>query len=225
MRVRIDAKKFEMDMSNLIDYSIGFLDGVQNGKKIFLKNLGMGTVETLKMYIDANARINQPALQHMYEWYRTGSPESRLFDIAYSVKGHGISFNSKYKQSNSVSKNNEEPFYSKARIMEEGVPITIKPKNSSVLVFEEGGQTIFTKKEIKIQYPGGPEAKGSYQKVFDEFFKVYFSQSFLKSCGILDYLENPRAYKDNLSKGIRSGMSAGKNVGFQWIVNAKVGVE
>ena len=62
--------------------------------------------------------------------------------------------------------------------MEQGVPITIKPKNSSVLVFQENGDKIFTKKEIKIQYPGGKEARGSYQKTFDEFFRLYFSQSF-----------------------------------------------
>lgn len=225
MRVTLNTKKFEREMSNIVNYSIGFLDGVDQGKKLFLKNLGMGTVETLKKYVDANARINQPALQHMYEWYRVGSPEARLFDINYFVKGDGISVRSTFSQSRSVSKNNEEPFYNKARIMEEGVPITITPKKSSVLVFEEGGKTIFTKKEIKIQYPGGPEAKGSYEKTFDEFFKFYFSQAFLRSSGLLEYLENPKAYKHNIKEGSRGGKSVGLKVGYQWIINAKVGMD
>jgi hypothetical protein len=225
MRVNINHQSFKREMSNIIDYSIGFLDGIEGGKKVFLKNLGMGTVETLKKYIDANARINQPALQHMYEWYRTGSPESRLFDIDYIVKGGGISFNSTFKQSRSVSKNNEEPFYNKARIMEQGIPITIRPQNSSVLVFQDGGKTIFTKKEIRIQYPGGPDAKGSYEKIFDEFFRFYFSQSFLKSSGILEYLENPKAYKHNLNQAKRGGRSLGLSVGYKWIVDARAGIE
>lgn len=224
MKVSLNSKAFEQQMFNIVDYSIGFIDGVKRGQKVFLKNLAEGTIETLKLYIDSNSRINQQALQHMYEWYKTGSPEARLFDIDYSVKTEGISIGSTFTQSRSVSKNNEEPFYNKARIMEQGIPITIKPKNSSVLVFEESGKTIFTRKEIKIQYPGGPEARGSYQKVFDEFFRLYFSQSFLKSSGLMDYLENPKAYKHNIKQGAKIGRGAGLSVGYNWILEAKVGI-
>jgi hypothetical protein len=225
MIINFDTNKFSKEMYNLIDYSVGFLDGIEKGKKIFLKNLSDGTAEALKQYIDSHARMNPQALQHVYEWYRTGSPEARLFTIDCKVVGDGISINSTFRQSNSVSKNNEEPFYNKARIMERGIPITIKPKASSVLVFEQEGQTIFTKKEIKIQYPGGPAARGSYEKIFDEFFRLYFSQAFLRSSGIFEYLENPRAYKNNIALGKKGGKSAGVQTGYNWIINAKVGVE
>jgi hypothetical protein len=225
MRVSFDTKKFDMQMLNFLEYSTGFIEGVQKGKSVFLKNLSNGTSEALKMYIDSNARSNPQTLQHMYEWYKTGSPEARLYNIDCKVIGDGISIKSTFRQSTSVSKNSEKPFYDKARIMEMGIPISIKPKNSSVLAFEIDGEQIFTKKEIKVPFPGGPEAKGSYQKIFDEFFKLYFSQHFLRASGLFDYLENPVAYKANLASGVKAGKSKGIQTGYTWIVNAKIGVE
>lgn len=225
MRVSFDTKKFDMQMLNFLEYSTGFIEGVQKGRNVFLKNLSDGTVEALKMYIDSNARGNPQTLQHMYEWYKTGSPDARLYNLDCKVVGDGISIKSTFRQSTSISKNSEKPFYDKARIMEKGIPITIKPRNSSVLAFEIDGEQIFTKKEIKVPFPGGPEAKGSYQKIFDEFFKLYFSQSFLRASGLFDYLENPIAYKANLASGVKTGKSKGIQTGYTWIINAKIGVE
>jgi hypothetical protein len=48
MRAIINDKKFARDMKNVIDYSLGFLDGIQNGKTQFLNNLGKNTIEVLK---------------------------------------------------------------------------------------------------------------------------------------------------------------------------------
>jgi hypothetical protein len=225
MRVTLDYNKFNAMMNNVIGYSTGFLDGINQGKTIFLKNLADGTIETLRRYIDANARMNPDALHHVYEWYRVGNADARLFNINSVVRGTGISINSTFRQSSSISRDSKEPFYNKARIMEKGIPITIKPKESSVLVFEESGETVFTKNEIVINNPGGNKVRGSFEKVIDQFFTIYFSQAFLKSCGIMDYLENPRAYKDNFAVGAKTGSSAGKSTGYKWIINAKVEVE
>lgn len=223
--VSLNYNKFNNLMNNVVGYSIGFLEGINQGKQVFLKNLANGTIATLKMYIDANARMNPESLHHVYEWYRAGNPDARLFNITSSIKGGGISINSTFKQSNSISKDSKEPFYNKARIMEDGVPIVIKPKNSSVLVFEEGGETVFTKKQINISNPGGSRVRGSFEKTFDEFFNLYFSQSFLRSSGLLEYLENPTAYKNNFVAGSKSGKSLGKSVGYRWIIDASVEVE
>jgi hypothetical protein len=225
MRVRFDTKKFDLQMLNFLEYSTGFIEGIQKGRNVFLKNLSDGTSEGLKRYIDSNARANPQALQHMYEWYKTGSPSARLYNIDCKVVGTGISINSTFRQSNSIARDSEVPFYNKAKIMENGIPITIKPKNSSVLAFKIDGEEIFTKKEIKIPVPGGPKARGSYEKVFDEFFRLYFSQAFLKASGLFDYLESPLAYKANLASGVKNGKSTGIQTGYNWIINAKIGVE
>ena len=42
MRVSIKTNSFEKDLLNIANYSMGFLEGAQKGKKVFLDNLGKG---------------------------------------------------------------------------------------------------------------------------------------------------------------------------------------
>ena len=225
MRVTTNLKQFESQMNNIVKYSIGFLDGVENGKTIFLKNLGLGTIQALAAYVDVSAKGNPRALHHVYEWYQTGSPSARLFDLDYTVSNLGLSINSTFKQSRTLREDSNEPFYNKASIMERGVPVTITPKKSSVLVFEEGGETIFTKNPITVRSPGGDEVRGSFEKTVDEFILRYFKQSFLRASGIYDYIKKPTLYKKNIKAGSKLGRSKGLDTGFKWIVNAKISVE
>jgi hypothetical protein len=224
MKVNLDSRAMQKSLQNIIDYSFGFLDGAQSGKKAMLDNLGQGTIEALGQYIDAMARGDQYAMHHVYEWYQTGSPAARLFDLNYTVSNLGLSLKSSFRQSNTVSEDSTEPFYSKARIMENGIPVTIAPKRKA-LVFEEGGETIFVSKPITINNPGGTAVEGSYERTFDNFFKLYFTQSFLKSSGLFEYISKPVLYKKNIFAGSKGGRQVGKKVGYTWIANAKVGVE
>jgi len=225
MRVTTNLKQFESQMNNIVKYSIGFLDGVENGKTIFLKNLGLGTIQALAAYVDVSAKGNPRALHHVYEWYQTGSPSARLFDLDYTVSNLGLSINSTFKQSRTLREDSNEPFYNKASIMERGIPVTITPKKSSVLVFEEGGETIFTKNPITVRSPGGDEVRGSFEKTVDEFILRYFKQSFLRASGIYDYIKKPTLYKKNIKAGSKLGRSKGLDTGFKWIANAKISVE
>jgi hypothetical protein len=188
-----------------------------------LDNLGQGTIEALGQYIDAMARGDQYAMHHVYEWYQTGSPAARLFDLEYTVSNAGLSLKSSFRQSTTIAENSNEPFYDKARIMENGIPVTISPKRKA-LVFEEGGETIFVSKPITINNPGGTAVEGAYERVFDTFFKSYFTQAFLKSSGLFDYISKPVLYKKNIAAGSKGGRQVGKKVGYTWIANAKVGV-
>lgn len=223
MIVKFNNTMFKKDMKNIIDYSIGFLDGVQGGKKAFLNMLGMETVELMKEYIDSNARVNPAMLHHVYEWNRVGSPDSRLYDIHYTSSNLGLSFNSTFKQSTSIKNGSRVPFYDKARIMEEGIPVTIVPKRAQALMFDINGEEIFTKQPVEVSNPGGNEVQGSFEKTFDSFFKRYFTQAFLRASGVAKYLENPIAYKKNLSAGKKSGKVKGYQTGYRWIANAGVG--
>jgi hypothetical protein len=223
MLVSFNAKSFQKTMNNILDYSYGFLDGAEKGKKLFLSNLGISVIQILKQYIDIEAKANPKALHHIYEWYQTGRASSRLFEIDYIVNKNGLTLTSYFKQSRTLSRDANVPFYDKARIMEDGIPVTIKPKKS-VLVFNESGQTIFTKKTIQVRDPGGDEVQGSFESVVDEFILKYFKQSFLKASGIYDYIKKPKIYKKNIKKGAKLGRSAGISTGFQWIINAKAEV-
>jgi hypothetical protein len=225
MIVRTNTTNFNKTMNNVIKYSYGFLDGIDKGKPIFLSNLGKGVILALGKYIDVNAKANPKALHHVYEWYRTGSPSARLFDIQYVVGKNGLSLFSNFRQSKTVSADATEPFYNKAQIMELGKTVVIKPKGGGALRFESGGETVYTKKPVAVRNPGGNEVRGSYEEVFDEFMLRYFKQSFIRSSGLYDYIEKPTLYKKNISAGAKMGRQKGISTGFAWIANARIGVQ
>ena len=221
----MNTKSFEKQLSNITNYSMGFLDGINNGKTIFLNNMGIEVIKVLKQYVDASARSNPQALHHIYEWYQTGSPKARLYDFDYTISNLGLSFKSTFKQSTTLASGASVPFYNKAKIMEEGLAVKISPKKSNVLAFEVDGEMVFTSQEVTVNNPGGTQVAGSFEKIVDEFFGSYFKQSFLKSSGLYSYIKKPVLYKKNFKAGSRGGKSVGVSTGFKWITNAQIGVE
>jgi hypothetical protein len=215
--VEFDAKGLINNLNNLTQYSIGFLNGVEAASPVIMDNLGKEIIEMLKDFIDTNARVDPDTLHHVYEWYQTGSPEARLFDIEYIVRGkNGLSFNYTFSQSSSLANNSNVPFYDKAEIMEKGTPVIIRPKSKSVLSFNDNGEQVFTKKPILVSDPGGTGVEGGFEKTIKTFFDSYFTQAFLTTSGVMSHLNNPRAYKDNLLAGSRQGKSLGFKVGYEW---------
>jgi len=223
MITKFNSNQFKKDMNNIVNYSLGFLEGVQRGKTVFLKTLGMETVEIMKEFIDSNARVNPQMLHHVYEWTMTGSPDARLYDISYTTSNLGLSFKSSFSQSRSIKDGSRTPFYDKARIMEEGIPVTIRPKVAQVLAFDDNGETVFTRGPVEILNPGGTEVEGGFEKVFDMFFNKYFSQAFLRTSGVARYLENPQVYKKDMPAGKKMGKAKGLSTGYRWIANAGMG--
>lgn len=219
--VKFDDKKFMHDMNNIMNYSIGFVDGSKKGMPALLTNMGVSVKEILGNYIDSLARVNPQSLHHVYEWYQTGIENSRLFNIDYTVTNVGLSFGYTFTQSMSIKSGSRVPFYNKARIMEDGAPVIIRPRNSDVLVFEDGDQTVFTKNPVKVKNPGGQSA-GEFSKTFNSFFQSYFSQSFFRVTGLDNELQNPVIFKQQLNAGKRSGRNAGIAAGYKWIANAGV---
>jgi len=223
MKTTFNTRQFKKDMNNIVDYSMGFLEGVQSGKKAMLDLLGRETIQLLKEYVDSNARVNPEALQHVYEWYQSGMADGRLFDVEYTVSNLGLSVKSTFRQSTTIKDGSRTPFYDKARIMENGIPVVIKPKFVEVLSFDINGEQIFTRTPVKVKNPGG-DVQGNYEQVFDSFFSRYFTQAFLRTSGIAQYLENPTVYKKNMSAGKRGGRAIGVSTGYRWIANAGVAV-
>jgi hypothetical protein len=217
LKVKFNDKDFERSMKNFIEYSNGFLEGARAGKVELLKTVGEKTVEILNEYIDSNARVNEAALQHVYEWSRSGSPESRLFDLEYTTAGGGLTVRSSFRQSSSVKAGSRTPFYDKARIMEEGVPVVIKPVAAKVLAFEDNGQEVFTRGPVVVGTPGGRAAAGGFKETVDTFFRSYFSQAFLETSGVGEILRNPTIFKQRLARAKAGGRAVGYDSGYRWI--------
>jgi hypothetical protein len=214
--VKFDTKQFSKDMKNLTEYAVGFLDGAKRGKVELLKDVGERTKEILYQYIDASARVDQASLHHVYEWYQTGSPEARLFDLQYSAAAGSLSMNATFTQSRSIKNGSNVPFYNKAAIMERGISVVVRPRVAQALRFEEDGQEVFTKSPVLIQNPGGSSVAGSFNRVFSEFFERYFTQSFMEVSGLADRIRNTSAFVKNFNRGRTGGKSLGNEVGYRW---------
>jgi hypothetical protein len=219
LSLTIDSRQFQKEINNIMQYSTGFLDGVQKGKSAFYMDLAPKIAELASQFVDVNSRMSPELLHHIYEWHKVGSPEARLIDIDYKITKIGITFTSSLKQSQSIKNGSNVPFYNKAKIMEEGIAVTIRPKKANALRFEVDGQEIFTSSEVTVDNPGG-QTKGQFENVLNNFFGVYFRQSFLNSSGLLQYFKTPNTYKKNLGSAKRGGRSLGLKTGYQWVANA-----
>jgi len=219
LKVIMDSRQFQKEINNIVNYSTGFLEGVQKGKTELYMSLAPKISEMASQFIDANAKMSPELLHHIYEWEKVGSPSARLFDIDYTISSAGITFTSSLKQSSSIKQGSNVPFYNKATIMEQGVGVTIRPKRASVLRFEIDGQEVYTSQEVRVDNPGG-QTQGQFDKVISNFFGVYFRQSFLNSSGLLQYFNSPKVYKKNISAAKRGGRALGIKTGYQWVANA-----
>ncbi len=217
IKAKFNDKDLFNDIMNVVEYARGYVEGAEKGKSKFLAELGVATIEIAKEFIDINARMDPQRLHHVYEWYLTGSPEARLYDIDYAINKNSVFFTYQFKQSQSVSRGSTTPFYNKAQVMESGMPVTIKTKTANVLAFDVNGETFFRPGPIVVDNPGGAVA-GQFEKVLDVFFNQYFRQSFLKASGIAYNLESPAEFHKNLRKN--KGRADGIKAGYNWIVGA-----
>jgi len=215
--VTMDDAQFTKDMKNITGYMAGFLDGAKAGKPNLLKNLGVVIKEILESFIDSNAQVDPESLSHVYEWYQSGSSDARLFDIIYIPSTRGLSFGFTFRQSTSIREGSNVPFYDKARIMEEGIPVTITPVKVQALKFEIDGDSVFSSKPITVSSPGGTSAQGGLKNVFTQFFTQYVSQSLMDVSGLRRHFENASEFNQSFSSSKSGGKSLGYQAGIRWI--------
>jgi len=207
IRTKIESKELQKIMNNTVRYTEGFLSGIELNRTEFNKILGGFTAESLGMYIDSKARMNPESLHHVYEWKQVGKKGARLFNINVDASKYSIKFSGNFKPSSKPASDSGQIFYNKAEVMENSIGVTVAPKNSSVLVFQDNGETVFTTNSIYIAHPGGDAVAESFGKTVEEFFNTYFVLSILDP--LMKKLKNPAEFSKMYPQGARSGRSAG----------------
>ena len=202
LHVRVDSREINKILGNSVKFSYGFLEGVKAQQIIFNTKLAEYTVDVLNKYIDSQARANPDALHHVYEWGMTGNSGGRLFEITPRVSLQDIHFEGKFLKS-STDNGNGYVFYDKANVMENGISVTVAPRDSSVLAFEDDGEMVFTAESVYIAHPGGTEVEGSFAKVIEEFFGSYFTSAFMQP--LLRDLATADEYAKMFPQGAKSG--------------------
>ncbi len=215
VQMNFDSLKKKLD--NFVAYSNGFVEGAVAAKPQMLDAMGEQVSIIISNYIDSIASANPNALHHVYEWGQTGTSSARLFDVDYVVTGGGLSLNATFSQSRSMQNGSSTPFYNKAYIMENGLPVRVEPKNSSVLAFNDNGEQVFTKKPVTILKPGGEAVAGSFEKTFNDMVSIYLSQAIFDVTDVGVSINNIKIFKDNISRGTSGGRSVGIATGKKWI--------
>lgn len=216
-RVKFDTKQLNKILDNSVQYSSGFVEGIERNKNEFYQELASCTLDTLNKYIDAQARMHPEKLHHVYEWNMLGEIDGRLFEFKTTIMNNNIKFDGKFLPSKTISDSATEPFIDKANIMENAIEIEISPKNSNVLVFESGGETVFTSNSIYVAHPGGAAVENGFGDTINNFFENYFSYAILDK--ILKELSFPKEYDKNFVAGTKVGRSVGKNAGKEYLLS------
>jgi len=161
--------------------------------KSLFKNTIFNQIEKdFGQYVDAQARTKPNSLHHVYEWNKTGNPSFRLFRL-HLIDTGGLSFrvgrDFKVSKSSVPSKNKKQKkryvFENKASVMEEGMPVIIRPRSAERLVFELDGRTVFMPKgtSVTVKRPGGKSATNQFSITFGRFFGGQLVNSSIKSSG------------------------------------------
>ena len=218
--VRFNTKDFIDTLTATVGYSRGFLQEVKNKEPMLARKVANLSIDIFYEYLDGLARSHPGMLHHVYEWGQVGDPFARLYELRLAMAKNSGVISAEFLESDSVSDSGTEPFYDKARIMEEGIPVVVNEKDAQALFFEIDGEEFFRKGPIFIANPGGSATRGSFLKAFNEFYTTYFNQVYLRSIGFYKYFESPTDYIKNFRTGIKSKSGAsnyGRRAALSWI--------
>jgi hypothetical protein len=233
IHVLVDPKPFKRDMQNLIDYTLGTLEGVQKGKYQYMQKMGVKVAAILEEYMDSVAKMEPDTMHHVYEWDKVGQKTARLFKIVPTYTKEGMTFSSIFTQSKSLQKSrgSKIPFRDKAFIMENGIRVDIYPRGELLLRYYDEKVGWTTSYHSRVENPGGTEVVGRFGSNFRTFFATYLSQSKLLETGMLvkpfskAYAKNYRGQALQKGKVRSGGRLKGIETGYKWMIGAADVVE
>jgi hypothetical protein len=171
---------------------LGKLSTNSEFKSLFKNTIFDQIEKDFGQYVDAQARLKPKSLHHVYEWNKVGNPSQRLFNLTLVDQG-GLSFrvgrNFKISKSSVPSKNKKQKkryvFANKASVMEQGMPVVIRPRSAERLVFELDGRAVFMPKgtSVIVKRPGGKSATNQFSLSFGRFFGGQLVNASIKSSG------------------------------------------
>jgi hypothetical protein len=221
IRSRIKADDLIKKLNNTVKYSSGIVSELNKSKALLNQKVGSTSIAAFYNYLDGLARSHPGMLHHVYEWGEIGNPMERLYDLSLAINKTSAVIDADFLQSNTASEDGGEPFYNKAIVMEEGIPVTINEKNAKALAFTIDGEEYFRVGPITIANPGGQATRGSFVQAFNEFYGVYFTEVYLPAIRFYDYFSNPKFYERYFASGAKGGgYSTGRSAALSWIAKA-----
>lgn len=221
--IKFDGKEAKKVLDGVVAYSNGFIKETKAQQKTIVSRLASTSIEAFYDYLDTLARTNPGMLHHVYEWGSVGDPGARLVELKKRLSGQSANIDSEFITSSSVPEGGSEPFYEKASIMEEGIPITVQAVQAQAMFIQYNGEEFFRTGPIVIQNPGGEAVRGSFLRAFEEFYNTYFEQVYLRAIRYYDHFESPKGFSSNFGSAVKSGKKAegiGRATALKWVLNA-----
>lgn len=220
INAKFDTKKFTKTISNIIDYSDGYIKETAANKNKIAEKMADTSIDVFYEYLDGLARVHPGMLHHVYEWGEVGNPFGRLYELSMEIRGGGATISAEFLESSSIPEKGTEPFFNKAEVMEMGDTVIVNEQEANALFFEVDGEEVFRKGPIVIPNPGGDAVRGSFVAAFNEFYKTYFTDIYLRSIRFYKHLEESRAYSRNLRAAAKSANPRilGKNSALEYIM-------
>lgn len=221
IKVKFDGKEAMKMLNNLVDYSDGFIKETKAQQKTVASKLASTSIDAFYDYLDTLARTNPGMLHHVYEWGAVGDPGGRLVELKKRLTGQSALIDAEFITSSSIPEGGTEPFYEKAEVMEEGIPVTVQAVQAQAMFIQYNGDEFFRVGPIVIENPGGEGVRGSFVATFEEFYNTYFEDVYLRAIRFYDHFENPTAFSSNFGAAVKSGNAAGigRTTALKWIMN------
>lgn len=221
--IKFDSKEAMKMLNNLVAYSEGFIKETEARESTVASKLASLSIDGFYEFLDGLARMHPGMLHHVYEWGEVGNPDARLVELTKSLaRGGKVTVDAEFLTSNSIPAGANEPFYEKATIMEEGIPVTVQAINAQAMFFEYNGEEYFTAGPITIENPGGEAVRGSFVRAFEEFYNVYLENVYLRSIRFYDHFSSTREFGKNFPAAIKSANASaiGRSTALAWIMKA-----
>jgi hypothetical protein len=187
-----------------VKFNSELVNQINNEQKPRIQEQGLKLIARyFEAYVDNLARMNHSKFHHLYEPGRSGSKNSRLFQASITSKTRPVLT---YNFTPSlVPGDSGYVFENRAFVMENGIPLNIKAKDSEYLRFEYEGE-FYSKKQVYVANPGGTEVENSFSETFNIFMNSMANDA-LRELGFFQKIERGIA---NESRIALARVSAGK---------------
>ena len=177
----------------------------RKGQKNIQKTIERSVNRKFLPFVNALSTANRKTMHHLYEWNKVGVTSARLFDLKIPSASRGktkFSMVVDFRPSKSLvplTEAQQTPgptgetvkrvhvFHNKAMVMEYGLPVVVRPKNSKYMAFDNPPGTretlsglTFTSRPVTINYADRPTYQG-LEKALQAFFSGYGKQDISNS--------------------------------------------
>jgi hypothetical protein len=224
LKIRNELPLMSQSVANAIATVAWGLSGPSGQAKV-QKTIERSVNRKFLPYVNAVSRGNKASMHHLYEWGSVGITSARLFDLVIPTSSRGranFSMKVTYRPSTKLVPlttaqatpnpftgkvvKKQHRFYNKAMVMENGLTVVVRPKNTKYMAFDnppgalqtKSGLT-FSSKPITINYADKPNYHG-LSNTLRSFFAGYGGNEVGKSLRV--YGKNLKRAAERSSRNI-----------------------